>query len=364
MKSGRRLARAKDRAGWGDAVEAAESAGLRYVSDTMPGIRRKRAGKGFTYAGPDGKTIRNREQVARLRSLAIPPAYTDVWICPVANGHIQATGRDARGRKQYRYHAKWREARDETKFGRMLAFSDVLPRIREQLERDLSLPHLPLRKILAAVVSLLESTCIRVGNDEYARSNRSFGLTTLQDRHVEISGSKLQFEFRGKSGKTHQVSVTDRRLARIVQRCQALPGEDLFQYVDDDGARQAIGSGDVNDYIREISGEELTAKDFRTWAGTILAVGALTEIGPWSSQGEAKSNVLKAIDRVAEQLNNTRAVCRKYYVHPAVFESYLGGILLESLQNGTEAAARNGLEPEEAAVVRLLRHQLDTATAG
>jgi DNA topoisomerase-1 len=344
-----------------DAVEAAESAGLRYVSDTMPGIRRKRAGKGFTYTGPDGKTLRNPEQVARIRSLAVPPAYTDVWICPLPNGHIQATGRDARGRKQYRYHAKWREARDETKFGRMLAFSRFLPRIREQLERDLALPNLPRRKVLAAVVSLLESTCIRVGNEEYARSNRSFGLTTLQDRHVEISGSKLRFEFRGKSGKTHQVSVNDRRLARIVQRCQALPGEDLFQYVDGDGARQAIGSGDVNDYIREISGEEFTAKDFRTWAGTILAVGALTEIGPWTSQSQGKSNVLKAIDRVAEQLNNTRAVCRKYYVHPAVFESYLAGTLLEGLQNGTDKAAWSELEPEEASVVRLLRHHLKTS---
>jgi DNA topoisomerase-1 len=342
-----------------DPVEAAESAGLRYVSDTMPGIRRKRVGQGFTYTGPDGKAIRNPGEVARIRSLAVPPAYTDVWICPFPNGHIQATGRDARSRKQYRYHAKWREARDETKFGRMLAFSEFLPRIREQLERDLTLSNLPRRKVLAAVVSLLESTCIRVGNDEYARSNRSFGLTTLQDRHVEISGSRLRFEFRGKSGKTHQVSVTDRRLARIVQRCQALPGEDLFQYVDDDGARQAIGSGDVNDYIREISGEEFTAKDFRTWAGTILAVGALTEIGPWTSQSQAKSNVLKAIDRVAEQLNNTRAVCRKYYVHPAVFETYLAGTMTDALKNGTKEAAKSALEDEEASVVRLLRRHLD-----
>ena len=364
-RSGRKTRAAEPQSpGVSDPVEAAESAGLRYVSDTMPGIRRKRAGKGFTYAGPDGKTIRNPEQVDRIRSLAVPPAYTEVWICPVPNGHIQATGRDARGRKQYRYHAKWREARDETKFGRMLTLSEFLPRIREQLERDLSLPNLPRRKVLAAVVSLLESTCIRVGNDEYARSNRSFGLTTLQDRHVEISGSKLRFEFRGKSGKTHLVSVTDRRLARIVQRCQALPGEDLFQYVDGDGARQAIGSGDVNDYIREISGEEFSAKDFRTWAGTILAVVALTEIGAWTSQGQAKSNVLKAIDRVAEQLNNTRAVCRKYYVHPAVFESYLAGSLLEGLQNGTNKAAKSQLEPEEASVVRLLRHHLDPITSG
>ncbi len=328
----------------------------------MPGIRRKRAGKGFAYIAQDGSTIRDEKELARIRSLAIPPAYTDVWICPSPNGHIQATGRDARRRKQYRYHPKWREVRDETKFGRMLAFSEVLPRIRERVERDLSRSGLPREKVLGTVVRLLECTRIRVGNDEYARANRSFGLTTLQDRHVEISGPNLRFEFRGKSGKMHEVSLSDRRLARIVQRCQALPGEDLFQYVDQDGVRQAVGSGDVNDYIKEISGEEFTAKDFRTWAGTLLAVAALTEAGKWTSQKQAKSNVLRAIDQVAEQLNNTRAVCRKYYVHPAVFDTYLAGTMAKVLHNGTKPAAKaalNGksaLHPEEAAVVRLLRH--------
>jgi len=346
-----------------DPVESAQAAGLRYVSDTQPGIRRKRAGTGFTYVGPDGKTIHDAAELARIRSLAIPPAYTDVWICPSPNGHIQATGRDARGRKQYRYHPKWREVRDETKFGRMLAFSEGLPAIRERVERDLSLPGLPREKVLATVVRLLESTCIRVGNDEYAKSNRSFGLTTLQDRHVEISGSNLRFEFRGKSGKVHKVDLNDRRLARIVQRCQALPGEDLFQYVDDDGVRQTVGSGDVNDYIREISGQEFTAKDFRTWNGTLLAVAALKEVGAWTSQRQAKSHVLRAIDRVAEQLNNTRAVCRKYYVHPAVFESYLAGTMLERLQNGTKASVKSDLEAEEQAVVRLLRHHPNQAAA-
>jgi DNA topoisomerase-1 len=341
-----------------DPVESAQAAGLRYVSDTMPGIRRKKAGKGFAYVGQDGKPIRDEKELARIRSLAIPPAYTDVWICPSPNGHIQATGRDARGRKQYRYHPKWREVRDETKFGRMLVFSEVLPRIRERVERDLSRPDLPRQKVLATVVRLLECTRIRVGNDEYARANRSFGLTTLQDRHVEISGPNLRFEFRGKSGKMHEVSINDRRLARIVQRCQALPGEDLFQYVDQEGVRQTIGSGDVNDYIKEISGEEFTAKDFRTWAGTLLAVAALTEAGKWTSQKQAKSNVLRAIDRVAEQLNNTRAVCRKYYVHPAVFDSYLAGTMAKILHNGTKPAAKSALNREEAAVVRLLRHQL------
>jgi DNA topoisomerase I len=337
-----------------DPVESAQAAGLRYVSDTIPGIRRKKAGKGFTYAGQDGKTLRDPKELARIQSLAIPPAYTDVWICPSPHGHIQATGRDARGRKQYRYHPKWREVRDETKYGRMLAFSEVLPRIRERVDKDLSRSGLPREKVLATVVRLLECTRIRVGNDEYTRANRSFGLTTLQDRHVEISGSSLRFEFRGKSGKTHQVSLNDRRLARIVQRCQALPGEDLFQYLDDDGVRQTVGSGDINDYIRDISGQEFTAKDFRTWAGTILAVAALTEVGAWASQRQAKSNVLHAIDRVAEQLNNTRAVCRKYYVHPAVFESYLAGTMLETLRNGTKKAAKENLSSEEAAVVRLL----------
>jgi DNA topoisomerase I len=344
-----------------DPIESAQAAGLRYVSDTIPGIRRRKAGTGFSYTGPDGKTIRGAAELARIRSLAVPPAYTDVWICPTANGHIQATGRDARGRKQYRYHPKWREVRDETKFGRMLAFSEVLPQIRESVERDLSKPGLPREKVLATVVRLLECTSIRVGNDEYTRANRSFGLTTLQDRHVEISGSNLRFEFRGKSGKVHRVEFSDRRLARIVQRCQAVPGEDLFQYVDDEDIRQTVGSGDVNDYLREISGQDFTAKDFRTWAGTNLAVAALIEAGGWTTQRQAKSKVLKAIDRVAEQLNNTRAVCRKYYVHPAVFESYLAGSMLDTLQNGTKEAVKSALTAEESAIVRLLRHHIATA---
>ena len=346
-----------------DPVESAEAAGLRYVSDTTPGIRRKRSGSGFTYTGPDGKAIKDATTLTRIRSLAIPPAYTDVWICPNPNGHIQATGRDARRRKQYRYHPRWREVRDETKFGRVLAFSEVLPRVRRRLQGDLSKQGLPREKVLAAVVSLLDCTGIRIGNDEYARSNRSFGLTTLRDRHVEVSGSSIRFEFRGKSGKAYNVSLHDRRLARIVQRCQALPGEELFQYLDDNGVRQTVGSGDVNDYLRTISGEEFTAKDFRTWAGTKLAVAALTEIGTWTSQRQAKLNILRAIDRVADQLNNTRAVCRKYYVHPAVLDAYAAGNMLEAMQNGTRPAARTELDGDEAAVARLLRHQLNLGTA-
>lgn len=349
--------RRRRRNGTPDPTESAQSAGLRYVSDAMPGIARRRAGKGFSYVGPDGMRISDRKEIGRIRSLAIPPAYADVWICPHRNGHIQATGRDARGRKQYRYHPRWREVRDETKFGRMVEFSQVLPAIRARVERDLSRPGMSREKVLATVVRLLECTGIRVGNDEYARANRSFGLTTLRDHHVEISGSRLRFQFRGKSGKIHDVELTDRRLARIVTHCQAVPGETLFQYVDADNGRQTVDSGDVNEYLREITSEEFTAKDFRTWAGTIQAVGALQVLGPAGTEREAKSAILKAIDQVAERLNNTRAVCRKYYVHPAVFETYQAGTMLEALgkANGTAAAATAaGLSADERAVVRLL----------
>jgi DNA topoisomerase-1 len=340
-----------------DPSESAEEAGLRYVNDAMPGIRRRRAGKGFTYLDSTGRRITDRATLARIRSLAVPPAYTDVWISPQANGHIQATGRDARGRKQYRYHPRWRDVRDETKFGRMLAFSQALPRIRKQVEQDLSRPGLPREKILATVVRLLELTGIRVGNDEYARNNHSFGLTTLREDHVEVSGSTMRFDFRGKSGKVHRVSLSDRRLARIVARCQSLPGEELFQYEDDDGVHQTIGSSDVNDYLRKIAGDDFTAKDFRTWSGTLLATGALEELGPASSEREAKATIVTAIDRVAERLNNTRAICRKYYVHPVIFETYLAGNLLKTMPNGTRVAAAlaNGLRPEEQGLVRLLR---------
>jgi DNA topoisomerase-1 len=312
-------------------AHSAAAAGLRHVSDAAPGISRRRAGRGFTYTGPDGKTVRDRATLARIRALAIPPAWTEVWIAADPKGHIQATGRDARRRKQYRYHPSWHEVRHETKFGRMLAFSAALPRIRRALAADLALPGLPRRKVLATVVRLLECTQIRVGNDEYARANRSYGLTTFRDRHVEVNGSTLHFEFRGKSGKPHTVDVADRRLARIVARCQAIPGEELFQYLDEDGARQTIDSGDVNDYIREIAGEEFTAKDFRTWAGTVLASEALLALGVPSSEREAKANILAAIDKVAGQLNNTRAVCRKYYVHPEVLAAYGEGVLAEVL---------------------------------
>ena len=341
-----------------DPQHAAQSAGLRYVSDASPGISRRRAGKGFSYAGPDGRPVRDPATVARIRALAIPPAYTDVWICPDPNGLIQATGRDARGRKQYRYHPRWRAVRDETKFGRMLAFSEVLPEIRRRADQDLRRAGLPREKVLAAVVRLLECTGIRVGNDEYARTNESFGLTTLRDEHVEVDGSTMSFAFRGKSGKDHTVELSDRRLARIVSRCQALPGEELFQYVDGAGEQQTLGSGDVNEYLKSITGQEFTAKDFRTWNGTILAVAALRELGPAASEREARAAIIKAIDRVAQQLNNTRAVCRKYYVHPTVFETYAAGTMIEALANGeTSAATEHALSAEEEAIVRLLRRK-------
>ncbi len=314
-----------------DPADAAASAGLRYVSDVRPGIRRRRSGKGFSYVDAAGKPVRDATTLERIRRLAIPPAYTDVWICPDPRGHIQATGRDARGRKQYRYHPKWREVRDETKFGRMAAFSEALPKIRKRVEADLASAGLSRDKVLATIVHLLECSCIRVGNEEYARSNESFGLTTLKDDHVEVSGSRIRFEFNGKSGKTHAVDLSDRRLAKIIAHCQSIPGEELFQYLDENGERQTVDSGDVNDYIRRAAGDDFTAKDFRTWAGTILAVDALREAGAFSSAREGKSKLLGAIDQVADQLNNTRAVCRKYYVHPAVLESYLEGTLADEL---------------------------------
>jgi DNA topoisomerase-1 len=333
-----------------EAAEHAEAAGLRYVSDGGIGIRRIGAGRGFRYVDAAGTRVKDRATLARIRALAIPPAWTEVWICPSPRGHIQATGRDARGRKQYRYHPDWRSVRDETKFERMLAFSNVLPRVRRAIDADLSLPGMPRRKVLATVVRLLEWTGIRVGNHEYARTNRSYGLTTLRDRHVEIAGSRLQFEFRGKSGKLHSVDIADRRLARIVARCQAIPGEELFQYLDEEGKRQVVGSGDVNEYIREIAGGDFSAKDFRTWAGTMLACEALLALGPADSERTARANINAAIDQVAERLNNTRAVCRKYYVHPAVLSAYADGRLARAL--GRRPADIGKLETK---VLRLLK---------
>jgi DNA topoisomerase-1 len=304
---------------------SATSAGLRYVTDGARGITRRRVGAGWAYYLPNGKLIVASELRKRLNTLAIPPAWTDVWICPDPNGHIQATARDARGRKQYRYHPSYREARDRSKFRRMLEFSEVLPVLRERVERDLRSEDLSRRQLLATVVRLLDRTLIRVGNDEYARRNRSYGLTTLRRRHVNVDGAMLRFSFRGKSGVEHTISLQDPRLARIVQRCRDLPGEEMFQYLDSKRRRQAVSSDDVNDYLRDLSGRDITAKDFRTWGGTMLAAVALRAMGAAASRREADRNVLRAIDAVAERLGNTRAVCRKYYVHPVLLAAYMMG---------------------------------------
>jgi DNA topoisomerase-1 len=344
-----------------EAVAAARAAGLRYVSDTTPGIRRRRDGKAFRYRGPDGRLIKDRAQLARIRRLAVPPAWSEVWICPDANGHVQATGRDARGRKQYRYHADWRAVRDAAKFDRMLAFAQALPRLRARVAEDQARRGLPRAKVLATVVRLLEVTLIRVGNQEYARENHSYGLTTLRDRHVDFEGAKLIFEYRGKGGKLHRISLRDRRLARIVRSCQELPGQHLFQYLDEDGERQAVGSADVNAYLQEVTGEAFTAKDFRTWAGTVLASLALSEFESFDSQAAAKRNVTRAIEQVAAQLGNTVAVCRKSYIHPEIVECYLDGSRLELLKGRVEQSLRTGLadlRSEEAAVLGLLRQRL------
>jgi DNA topoisomerase-1 len=304
---------------------AASRAGLRYVTDGVSGIRRKRVGGGWAFYAPDGTLIKDRLVRKRISSLAIPPAWTQVWICPDPDGHIQATARDARGRKQYRYHPQYREARDRSKFRRMLEFSEVLPRLRERIERDLRAETLSRRQLLATVVRLLDRTLIRVGNDEYARENRSYGLTTLRRRHVTVDGTMLRFSFRGKSGVEHTIAVADPRLAKIVQRCQELPGQELFQYVDAKGRRQLVTSDDINAYLREVSGRDISAKDFRTWGGTMLAGVELRRMGEAASRRETERNIIAAIDAVAERLGNTRAVCRKYYVHPALLEAYRMG---------------------------------------
>jgi DNA topoisomerase-1 len=350
-----------------DPVESAKLAGLRYVSDSQAGITRRRTGRGFSYRGLDGERVGDMDTLRRIRSLAIPPAWTDVWICPNPRGHLQATGRDARGRKQYRYHPRWREVRDETKYDRMMAFGTSLPAIRARLDEDLSRRGLPREKILATVVRLLEISLIRVGNEEYARENRSFGLTTMRDRHVDVDGSRIRFHFTGKSGKKHDVGLTDRRLARIIERCQDLPGQTLFQYLDEDGERHSVDSEDVNEYLREVSGQDFTAKDFRTWAGTVLAAWALKDFEAFDSEAQAKRNVVEAIERVAASLGNTPAVCRKCYVHPDVLDCYLDGSMLETLKERTEEKMSDDigkLLPEEAAVLGLLERRLTKEAGG
>ncbi|HEX3363947.1 DNA topoisomerase IB [Phenylobacterium sp.] len=310
-------------------VPAAElqAAHLTYVSDLDPGIRRRKAGHGFNYLDPEGRPVTAEPALDRIRKLAIPPAWTDVWIAPTERGHIQATGRDARGRKQYRYHARWRAVRDRGKYERLIAFGRALPRLRKQVERDLARRGLPREKVLAAVIRVMEITLIRIGNEEYAKTNRSFGLTTLRDRHANIGSEKAVFEFRGKSGKVHTTGFSDRRLARILKACQDLPGQRLFQYLDGDGRRHSVESADVNAYLRQAMGEDVSAKDFRTWAGTLVAACALVALPRCDGVGEAKANIVTCVKAVAGVLGNTPAVCRKAYIHPAVLDAYEAGAL-------------------------------------
>lgn len=333
--------------------EAAKAAGLRYTTDTLPGIKRVKRGKTFAYLAADGKPIRDPGELARIRSLAIPPAYSDVWICPQPNGHLQATGRDARGRKQYRYHKRWRAVRDETKFDRMVAFAKALPTIRAGVERDMRKQGLPREKVLATVVSLLEATAIRVGNEEYAKENDSYGLTTLQEEHAEVKGATIKFHFRGKSGKVHDVQVRDKRLARIVKASQDLPGEHLFEYLDDDGNPHAVHSDDVNAYLQEVADGHFTAKDFRTWEATMSCA---LELGAVRAEGatEAKKAVGEAIKRVSEKLGNTPAVCKKSYIHPGVVDEFLANGALELVEMAVEKADAFALNGHENAVVALV----------
>ncbi|MGZ3531885.1 MAG: DNA topoisomerase IB [Vulcanimicrobiaceae bacterium] len=334
-----------------DPIVSAKAAGLRYVTDTAPGITRRLRGKHFEFIDPAGKVIVDEDEISRIRALAIPPAYSDVWICPIPNGHLQATGRDARGRKQYRYHKRWREVRDETKYGRMIAFAKALPKIRRRVEADLRKQGLPREKVLATVVQLLESTLIRVGNDEYAKANHSYGLTTLKNRHAKVSGSAVRFSFNGKSGVRHAIDLEDRRLARIIQQCQDLPGQQLFSYLDDEGTAHAIDSSHVNDYIREVSGDDFSAKDFRTWVGTLTCALLLAKDDLAQTQSERKQRTVEAIKDVSVRLGNTPAVCRKCYVHPDVVDIYLEE---GKLDLGAHARKALGLLPEERAVLWIL----------
>jgi DNA topoisomerase-1 len=337
--------------------QAAREAGLRYGTDTQPGIRRRRQGRGFTYLDARGRHVRDQATLARIRKLAIPPAWTDVWICSAENGHLQATGRDARGRKQYRYHPRWRSRRDEIKFDRLIEFAEALPRIRRRTTHDLALPGLPREKVLAGIVRLLELTLIRVGNEEYARLNRSFGLTTMRSRHARATASGVRFRFRGKSGQPHEVGIQDRRLARLVRRCQELPGQELFQYVDDNGEARDIRSDNVNDYLREAAGADVTAKDFRTWAGTVSAYRALRGEDPPASTGAARKTIVRAMRETAERLGNTPTVARQAYVHPAVIEAYAGG----AAEHGPGSPARAG---ERAEIIALLKSASGIRSAG
>jgi DNA topoisomerase I len=347
-------------------AQTAKDAGLRYVSDEQPGIARRGAGRGFAYYDAAGKRVTDEEILKRIKALVLPPAWRDVWICPHARGHIQATGRDDKGRKQYRYHDEWAQARGQEKFSRTLAFARTLPKVRFAVEKDLKGKPLARKTVLATIVRLLETTLIRVGNKEYASTNKSYGLTTMRNKHVEVNGTKLHFDFVGKSGKRHVVDVAHPRIAKIIRSLQELPGQELFQYVGDDGARQNVDSGDVNDYLREICGDDFTAKDFRTWAGTVLAAWALCEFEKIDTKAAARRNITAAIKRVAAQLGNTPAVCRSSYIHPEILNCYMDGSLIDTLRGEIKAKLRrelDGLTSEETAVLVLLLKRLEDATS-
>jgi DNA topoisomerase-1 len=347
-------------------IETAAAAGLRYVSDEAPGISRRRSGTGFAYRDEKGAPLRDAATLARIRKLAIPPAWQNVWICPREDGHIQATGRDAKGRKQYRYHTGWRAARDATKYEHIMDFARGLPPLRARVKHDMALRGLGRDKVLATVVHLLDTTLIRVGNEDYAQANQSYGLTTLRNHHVAVQGAELRFDFKGKSGKLWKLKLRDRRVAKVVRACQDLPGQDLFQYLDEHGERQTVTSADVNDYLREASGRDITAKDFRTWAGTVLAALALGECEKFDSETAAKRNVKAAIEHTAARLGNTPAICRKCYVHPEVLQSYMQGSLLVRMEQEVQAELREDppeLKPEEAAVLTFLHQRLAQAVA-
>jgi DNA topoisomerase-1 len=351
-----------------DPRQSALQVGLRYIHCGSPGFQRIKRGAGFAYMDLEGRPIRDREVLRRIRSLVLPPAWQNVWICPLPHGHLQATGVDARGRRQYRYHPEYRQIRNHTKFSRMLDFAKALPGIRAQVEQDLRRPGLTREKVIATIVRLLETTFIRVGNEEYARENSSFGLTTLRDRHVKIEGDLLRFHFRGKSGQMHEVTLQDRRLAKIVRDCRDLPGYELFQYADEFNELHSIDSSDVNDYLRDVSGADFTAKDFRTWAGTVQTALALAEMGEFTNESQAKKNIVEAIKHTAARLGNRPATCRNYYVHPAIFEAYTDGALVKATNLDAAGAAAPddnspGLHPEERCVVALIRKAAESKGA-
>jgi DNA topoisomerase-1 len=363
-----RLADARERLVRPEPEVSARRAGLRYTTDDRPGITRRRSGRGFSYRGADGQPIHDRSTLTRIRSLAVPPAWTEVWICPYPNGHLQATGRDARGRKQYRYHPGWRARRDDSKFERIVAFATLLPRVRRRCDRDLARRGLSREKVLAAVVRLLELTLIRVGNDEYARLNRSFGLATMKDRHADVRGSTIRFRFRGKSGRRHEVDIRDRRLAAIVRRCQELPGQELFQYIDGDGQTHDVTSDDVNDYLREMTEADITTRDFRIWAGTVMAYRAIRALDHGDETRSVRQTVIEAIRISAGALGNTAAVARGSYVHPALLEAYRDG-RFEPPSTARHHSRPDGLTPAlsdpaaELAVVDLLEGSIDRDSA-